>query len=426
MLSIYFWVFVFGIVLTAFGRETGFTDLSVFLTIAVFSIVYMFDITHNQKYKLYTIPLMAGYILRLFLLFYDVYATNNILNIPLLGGELSSDSAGFYRSAITYSLGHSISYGGSFSKLFGVIFGITFPSRLLGEFIVLLFSVMTIHVLTKILDEIEISNIARKWSIWLICLMPNYLILSVVFRRETIITFLLAVSFYFFIKWFKGKSGEKSFILSVLFALFSSLFHGATGLVAFSYLMVHLIYSPKSGDFKLTLNNLILGSLLLTSFLAVFNMYGDVFFDKVERVESIEDISSGKGRGGSNYAQYVGNSSSLSQMAIYTIPRYFYFMFSPFPWQWRGISDVVSFLMSSLIYFFVLYKSVKYLRKYKTNDIKNRNLLLSLLIVSFFIAFIFSWGVTNTGTAIRHRDKFIVLYAVMFGLSYSRNKHINN
>ena len=47
-----------------------------------------------------------------------------------------------------------------------------------------------------------------------------------------------------------------------------------------------------------------------------------------------------------------------------------------------------------------------------------------LFIVSFVTTFVFAWGVSNTGTASRHRDKMIILYGVMYSLVMSQSSDL--
>lgn len=55
--------------------------------------------------------------------------------------------------------------------------------------------------------------------------------------------------------------------------------------------------------------------------------YADALFSKMSTVSNLSDVAAASGEGGSSYAAYVGNSSSLSSMADFTIPRIVYFYF---------------------------------------------------------------------------------------------------
>ena len=390
-------------------------DIYVIGTIILFSIAFIFDIIHQKRIKPFATPIVIGYAFRIFLLFYDVYSTDP-LHLPLVGGELISDPLGFYNAAVRYSKGYAISYGGFFSKFLGRVFSVTGPSRLLGEFIVLLFSIGTIIIVAIILDEQDVSYSDKLRGTYLICLLPNYAFLSVVLRRETIITFFVALSILHFTRWFRGTFGEKSFILAIAYALLASLFHGATGMIIATYLLVRILYSPKKQFFVFDPQNIIGALFFLVVVMVVYSRFGATFFNKIESRISSGSFSVVRDAGGASYARYVGDARTPFRMLIYTLPRFLYYMFSPFPWQWRGAGDILAFAMSSCVYLLIIVDALRYIRLTEKEN-NNRKLLIALLLIALLIASIFSWGVTNTGTATRHRDKFIALYTVIYVLS---------
>ena len=405
-----------GFALLPIGSHTSFFNLLVFVVIAITSAGFLYDVCRSRKLAAVRNPLIIGYVVRLIFLLYDVY-TENPFHLPLVGGPMTEDPARFYSAASTLAAGGESTYGGTFSHMFGFIFKITGPSRLWCEFLVMMFSAFTLIVIAHIVMELDIAVKDKRMSMYFACLMPNYILLSVIFRRETIITLCLALSLLFFMQWARKTKGELAFILAMLFALLASLFHGATGIIVVFYLMVHFIYNPLDMKFRLSVRNMVIVVLFGAAFMLVYARYGTVFFSKLDRFTgNIETLSSVRDAGGSSYAQYVGNSNSILNIIIYSLPRYVFFMYSPFPWQWRSISDIMAFLLSSVPYLLILIRSIRSIRKTHKDDPK-RVLLIILVFVTVSMTFIFSWGVTNTGTATRHRDKFIALYAVLFALS---------
>lgn len=405
---------VIGILFLSLFKGNGYFDVAVSCAITLISVGFILEMVLKKKYKAVQIPLIVGYLLRVVLLYYDVYSSDP-LNLPLVGGPLTSDALGFYNSAVNVANGLPIRYGGEFSYLIGYIFRLTGASRLWGEYIIVLFSIATMLVAVQIMRELRLSAHDKKICMALLCCAPNYIFLSVVFRRETIITCMVSLSLLYFLRWARGVKGDVSLIKAVVFGLIASLFHGGTGLIVVAYLGFRLLYDPRTAKFKLKAKNLIFGSVFLLVFLLVFSRYGSVFFDKLEDKTDLASVASQRDVGGSSYARYVGDSSSLLRMAIYSIPRILYFEFSPFPWQWRGVNDIITFVMSSCLYLYVLVVALTSLRDKSMNQ-QRRMLLIMLLLTALMMMFIFSWGVTNTGTATRHRDKFIVLYALILGL----------
>ena len=136
---------------------------------------------------------------------------------------------------------------------------------------------------------------------------------------------------------------------------------------------------------------------------------------KMVGVENIEDVANTLEIGGSSYAKYVGNSNSIGNMIIYTPLRIVYFLFSPFPWQWRGITDIIAFLFSSLYFLYILALSLRNL--INPVHIKQKDKQILMMILTIAVVFVYSWGVSNTGTAARHRDKLVPLFAVLWAYS---------
>ncbi len=401
-----------GSLILALFRNSFFYDYGVLFVIFCFSLAYIFDISSSKLYKPYLVALFMALVVRLLLLFYDVY-TNNPLNIPMLGGELQSDPLGFYTNAVLFSEGYPIYYGGNFSRLIGVVFALTGTSRLWGEFIVLLFSVAVIHVVISILQEFKVCQSIAIKSVLLLGILPNFSILSVVFRRETVIAFFVTVSLFFFIKWLLGK-GIFNFVFAIAFSFVASLFHSGAGLLSIPYIFVLFIYNPYIGKYTLKVKNIVLALLFFSFFVAVFFSFRDVFFSKIGDFSDLSSVATVGDRGGSSYASYVGDSSSILRIIQYTLPRYLYFMFSPFPWQWRSLADVITFLFSSFFYLYIVYKSLKQIVGSQKD--RMQTVLTAVFFTSVFISVVFSWGVTNTGTAVRHRDKFISIYILMLAI----------
>ena len=406
---------IIDLIIMILGRDYGYTDLFANATVIIFTFSFVFDITHSKMYRRYSGPIISGLILRVLLLYYDVYS-NDPFHLPLVGGPLTSDPLRFYNGALAFMDGSTDDYVGLFSQLFGTIFSLTGPSRLLGEFIVLLFSIGTIMALASILDCFDVEQTQRTKGMYLICLLPNYAFLSIIFRRETIISFFIAISIHYFIKWFANDGGNKSYALSIIYALVASLFHGATGMIVLSYLFVRLLYSPKNKRYMLDYRNVAGALFFVFIVMFIYVRFGSIFFEKVTRKLGRGALSSVRDAGGSSYAKYVGDANNPMRMILFAIPRFMYYLFSPFPWQWRGMGDVITYLLSSCVYFMIMLNSVRYIQLAKKND-ENRLLLIALFIIAVIITSVFSWGVTNTGTATRHRDKFIALFITMYVLS---------
>jgi hypothetical protein len=214
------------------------------------------------------------------------------------------------------------------------------------------------------------------------------------------------------------RNTEWYFYIAIIFALTASAFHSGCAAMVIGYIVVRMLYNKETKNFSGSMR-----AILPTAFFAlvcafILLNYSDVFLSKMGNVDSLEDIANVNDKGGSSYARYVGNSSSIGNFVIYTLPRIIYFLFSPFPWQWRGLGDIIAFVFSSLFYFLTVRAAFRYLKQKKEN---NRSLVIGIMIVAFCIVFVFGWGCSNTGTAARHREKSIIVFAILYALTHENN-----
>ena len=155
--------------------------------------------------------------------------------------------------------------------------------------------------------------------------------------------------------------------------------------------------------------------------------FGDYLLEKftnvgISSIGELVEISERTGRGGSGYKAGLSISNPILDFIVNTPIRVAYFGLSPMPWNWRGIGDILAFGFSSLYYligFYYVYKAYKH-KKEKDNK---WNLMMACFIIILLGYVVFSWGVSNAGTAMRHRDKFLPIYIVMLstGIECSNN-----
>ena len=153
---------------------------------------------------------------------------------------------------------------------------------------------------------------------------------------------------------------------------------------------------------------------------------GDALFGKFARVESAEDIvgtAEYYDNGGAAYnAGFAINNTALN-LIVNTPIRMLYFVVSPMPWDWRGLQDIIAFFFSSTVFGYAYYSSIVNLKK-KLGTKEKRTLILSFLIFALCSAAVFAWGVSNSGSALRHREKFLFIYIVLIGLCID-NRYAN-
>lgn len=115
------------------------------------------------------------------------------------------------------------------------------------------------------------------------------------------------------------------------------------------------------------------------------------------------------GKGGSGYSAGIRISNSLLSLIVNSILKTVYFLLSPMPWSWRHINDVLVFA-TSLVMDFCLVKSFIMKKRHFSN------ITLALLISFFAFCIPFSLGVSNAGTALRHRTKLFFMFPLAISL----------
>ena len=405
-------------VIKAFLNEltlgSGKTEAFDIAFIGLFSLAFMYDLGRSKKLKSLSFPLFLGYIFRVALLFWDIYC-RNIYILPNSG----ADTEMFYRQSKIY-MNTGYTARGLFPKVMGTIFTYIGDNRLFGQYIIMLFSIVSLIIFALILSELQIPNKNKQYACMIVSLLPNLAIVSVLFLRESITAMFVTVSFYVFLKWFYN-SNFIYYIMAFISAFVASAFHSGCAAVAGGYVAIILLYDRNTSSFRLKAKNIIPTIVLLMIISFLYVNYGDVLFGKMQGIESLADVADDQVRGNTSYAPYVGNSNNPLNMLIFTIPRVFFFIASPLPFQWRGLSDIIAFCFSSLFFIYVAWCDIKYLRSKKEN---NRTIIIALSIIILCTFFVFGWGVANAGTACRHRDKITTICGLLLALTYTRkNKY---
>lgn len=390
------------------GSTEGPSTAIVILFIAFFSAAFYLDVTRSGKLGNLRTPLLIGYFYRLFFMFFDLYG-RGIMRLPNSGG----DSEYFYQQGMAFSQGLN-NASSAFAKLVGVMFRYLGVSRMYVQFILMLFSVVAIYMAARILVLLETDETKSQKAMYILCLLPNLAILSSIFLRESVVAMFASISLLFFVKWYKGYPSY-NFLLAIAAVFAGAMFHsGIVGMIL-GYILVVILVDRQQQTVKMNISGIGLAIVLALGFVYLFNNYSDVFFRKMMHVSSVENVANVQARGGSTYAAYVGNSNSIANMVIYTPIRIIMFQFSPFFWQIRGAADIIALVFDSFFFMYVYYRTIRYCRM---KEAKDWAIVIALFIIGLATTFVFAWGVTNTGTALRHRNKMTVLFGILLALIF--------
>lgn len=370
--------------------------------ILIMTVVVTVSIFIKSKDKTEKIMILGSYILMLIFLFYD----REISSID------STDPEGFHRSSLLKSNGdNSFDYGGIYTDIIGLLYKVIGTQRIIAQYINVLLVITIIYIGISILNELDIVGRYKKVGILLLAFNPHFLILSVVLRREQFISLMVTLSFYFFIKYWK-EGRFFFFIFAIAFCLFGAAFHsGIISLVA-GYTVFYIAFDRETAAFNYNKNVIIKIFICLMLFIVVYVYFGDQLLLKFNSTGSFDELNERLYHqvGNSGYIVGFNISNDLLNFVLNTPLRTIYFLLSPMPWNWRGLGDVIAFCMSSMYYtvgFIIAISSIK------CSGHKIKYILIGTFVTMIIACIIFSWGVRNAGTAMRHRDKLAVPYVIM-------------
>jgi hypothetical protein len=400
---------VFKLINDSYGIVDLFPDLFCMVVIASGTVILFLTLINSSIEKYCFFIIFAGYFVRFLFLMFDIYGRVYFL-LPNSG----YDTEYFNIFAIDFALNDVPTSGytlfvGYLYKFFGI------HSRLIAQYFNVVFSITVIVIANKILCELEVGKRTKIVSLSILAFLPNYIILSVILLRESLLILLLSISLLFFVRWWKNNSSA-NFYISLIFGMFAAVLHSGVISNSIAYVIIFILYNNRQRIIRVNIKTMLASTLFLGLFLFIYFQYSDLFFRYFGGLDSIEDISkklSGYQNGGSAYLVETRGINSIYDLIVLTPIRMFYFLTSPVPWQWRGISDVVAFLFSTL--FFII-SSLYAIKALKLKN-KNKGILVLGLLLIMFSSIIFGWGTSNSGTAIRHRDKFVVNYIVVLAIS---------
>lgn len=372
-----------------------------------------------RKYQNIFIILFSGLIVRLILIFVDLFG-REIIILPNSAG----DSEDYFKTAISVSSNIKLLfeniYGGLYSKFLGIVFFVGPSERILGHYINLLLGMSIIIITYSTLKLITDNSKKIKFLLIVITFFPQALIFSAILLRENIITLFVALSVNQFVKWFIANK-KSHFYLSIIFIFIGTLFHsGVIGMLG-GYFIIYIFYNRTNKKLKIKHSTVFYFAVVTLLFLFLFTKYGG-FFGKLNQLDSLDSLYhvADRSSGGAAYLENI-RIDSFNKFIFYLPIKMLYFLLSPLPHQWRNLSDVLTFLFSSTLYLYMIFVSII---NYKEN--KNDALLTGLLISVILVTMIFGVGVSNAGTAMRHRHKILPVVIVILLLTNNKITKVMN
>lgn len=377
-------------------------------------------IKFSQEYQTQKIFVLAFFV-RVLLMFADYL---QLFPIPGSG----ADTEAFHLNAVANQLVicDNWYYITNYDYFLTILYSLTDCSRLFAQYMNVIMGMIMLLYLNKTLKELYVDTRIRLQILTITSFMPNIMIFSAVLLREAWVEMFIMLSLYYFVHWYVRKGQGLHLVMSLSCVMAASWMHAGSIAVAVGYLVCILVYDRYTSKIKISKYTYV-ALFLVAAFVLLVLANADTLLSKLGSLEekSVEEFVADKYNNnedaGSTYLQWVSLSSPL-EIVLYSPLKMFYFLYSPIPFDWRGLMDIIAFVFDSVIYIFLSYKIIRS----KVQIKRYRYLLLFIGISFLFATLVFSFGTIASGTAIRHRAKILTLLLVCYGIAMSYNSEFKS
>lgn len=286
-------------------------------------------------------------------------------------------------------------FTGFYSQVLGVVYYFFGPYRFFGQYLNVVFVVLAA---TKLIDIAELLKLKDKNTILMISLwlfMPIPFLMGYALIREGSMYYLIILGVYHFLKWFE-KYNPIYIVLTILPIYIASLYHEGALYILPAMLYAFLFYDKKREKINFNFINIMFLIVAVIGAIIIVTQNADSFLDKTNAETG----------GGSTYLAALEINSPL-QFIMYAPIKGFYLLYSPMPWLIRGGLDIPTFVFDTCLWGYATYTI---LRNFRKIDTKYKMLFLAVFVAGM----VYGMGTHNTGTAMRHRNKFMSLMLVSY------------
>lgn len=402
---------IVGIILVMYlMKYIGAPELLMNLFFVITGLIYMsywWKDNSESRWELLIIGLAV--ITRILVCSLDVYGGESI-DIPLAGG----DSIAYLRVSKALYYGTPDKFYTYYPYVVNGIFQITGPNQFAAQFVNILCWCISTLLIQKSCKLLNIEGKLRTAAIFLYSFAPVNLIYSSILMREALSALAILLTFYCILRWMKDGD-YLPLIAGVLVAAPGFLMHnsliGLWGILG----LVLVFFSPSSQKFCVGKRTLyMMSAVIAAAAIVVISLKAGILQIQIPDFrQGIFNAINGRlyyffdNVGGSTYLlnEYVYDYPSL---IVGTIKRMLYFLCSPVPFMWRGGSDLVAFFGSTIIYIFCVIVTIISMFCKKKDPYR-----LTMFLTVIVVCLIFAWMVSNGGTAMRHREKFLGVFLLL-------------
>tara|TARA_B110000090_G_scaffold159090_1_gene175267 strand:- start:287 stop:1288 length:1002 start_codon:yes stop_codon:yes gene_type:complete len=315
-----------------------------------------------------------------------------------------------------------------YTDFLGILYWIIGDQRFFSQFVNVILGMWSIFVFYKILDLFKLKDSKKLFFLALYGFFPQNIIFSSILLREALIQFFFVYSLLFFTKWLMSNNRINMF-KTIFFVLLSSLFHPGmiASLLVYGFMFLFLDVKKYSFNYSFKRKTLLVLFCGFTFALIAYNisilngkfsfLISDTNLSLLEKYES----NSGIEEGGATYLRNY-KINSIVDFIILVPLRLIYFVFSPMPYDVRGVGDLAAIILDSSFYYFLIYIIVRSRKIIKDNIFRIFPKIFFILFLTVSIGF--ALGTENSGTAMRHRSKIFpaLIIVVVFMESIKQNR----
>ena len=363
--------------------------------------------------------IFSSLFIRIAILFWDIYA-RNIFILPNSEG----DAEWYHINGVRYAFGRfadQVDYN-KYSYYVGQIYKLIGVQKMTIQFLHIFFAICSIVLIYKILLMFKVDSKIKRTTMAFACFLPNTMMITTFFLQESVIAFMIILSFYLYTRWWFSNRFIY-IILSIAISLLASVLHMGGMVVAIGILSLAFVVGGKDHELKLSLFRVLSIIVLMFISILILSQFGNTFMGKLRGGVTYEGITyetEVREGGGSGYVVGIGGLPPTLDLVVNTPIRMVYFVFSPLPWAWRGLSDIIAFFGSALFYMYTVFTAIKVIKRKPSRILKGDSIsayFVVLIVIVLIAAIMFGWGVANAGSALRHREKFTYLFIVLFAIS---------
>ncbi|WP_263790770.1 glycosyltransferase family 39 protein [Salinibacter sp.] len=266
-----------------------------------------------------------------------------------------------------------------------------------------------------------------KVTAWFVAVFPFLVQVAAVTHREVVIVYFLTLGVLFLVRW-GHDSTLRHLVLAFGFLLASTILHGG---------MISVVLGAGLfvfwSTFGLSLKRFLVGRIRIPAFVTVLLMLtiaagSGIVIGETLRLSTVGDLTSidvevftrmvqDRARGEAAYLENV-YPTSFFDIAWQAPLRIIYFLISPFPWHISSVSHAVA--MSDVALHLVVFLGLWRSRHLILND-RGALAVVAVLIVAIGA---FAVVTSNFGTAMRHRAKFLPIFAALWAVPVFRIRFV--